>query len=179
MTSIIVPAGEDIAVHLTDDDVSWYVAVTNPTDGTTVLADSATAAVAALIDGYSGEDPEEAFLQRFDYAVRTTALQQGLVAVAAQEEGTFDVATAGEDVLTALFSDRGEVAEVSEWTLPLPFIHVASHYEPYTETPRPSGENVFLIDPYTEVTLLVSLSAAGTLDVSFRDEDSGEDDVVA
>ncbi|WIE80857.1 hypothetical protein [Curtobacterium sp. MCSS17_016] len=167
MTSVVVSPGEDITTHLSESD-RWVVAVTNPTSKVTVLADSLTDVVADMVDDYDPSDPAKAFEQRLDYVVRSTAFQQAIVAAAAVEDGTLDIDTVGEDALTALFSDRTEAAEVTEWNHSVPLLHVSSHYEPYTERPRPSG-NVHLLDPYTELTLLQSLHAAGSLEVLFRD----------
>ncbi|MBT2504290.1 hypothetical protein [Curtobacterium sp. ISL-83] len=166
-----MPAGEGITRHLQDGSV--ILAATNPSTGVTILGTSNTDVVAAIIDGYDATDTQEAFLQRLDFAVKTAAFQQGILAVISQEEGTLDIATAGEDTLTAFFADRSEPAKVTEWTSPVPLVHVATHYERYGELPRPTGENVHLLDPYTEVTLLLSLQEMGALEVSFRDEDYG------
>jgi hypothetical protein len=173
VTSIVVSPGEDITAHLSESD-RWVVAVTNPTSKVTVLSDSLTDVVADMIDGYDSSDPVHAFEQRLDYVVRSTAFQQGIIAAAAAADGTLDIETVGEDALTALFSDRSEAAEVTEWHHEVPLLHVASHYEPYTERPRPKG-NVHLLDPYTELTLLLSLHAAGSLEVMFRESTADED----
>jgi len=178
VTSVVIPVGEDITAYLSSDD-RWYVAVTNPVTGDTVLADSVTSAVVEIIDGYDSSDPAAAFEQRLDFVARTTAFQQGLLALASQEEGTLDVDTAGEDVLTALFGDRMEPADVDVWEQTVALVLVASHYEPYTDRRRPVGENVFLIDPFTELTLLLSLHAAGSLEVSFRDGDDTDEEAFA
>lgn len=179
MTSVVIPSGEDITAHLTDVDESWYVAVTNLTTGDTVLAESVTEVVQELVENYDPSDPEKAFLQRLDWVERATGLQQGLLAVAAANEGTLDIDTIGEDALTALFADRSEPAEVLVWDFEVPLLHVASHYDPYTERPRPVGANVHLIDPYTELTLLLSLASAGSLEVSFRENDDEDDEFAA
>ncbi|MGW8431208.1 hypothetical protein ACWGJ9_08790 [Curtobacterium citreum] len=173
MTSVVVSPGEDITARLSESD-AWVVAVTDPTTSTTVLADSLTDVVAGIIDGYDPADPERAFEQRLDYVVRSTAFQQGILATVAATEGTLDIESVGEDALTALFSDRSEAAEVTEWHHEVPLLHVSSHYEPYTERPRPVG-NVHLLDPYTELTLLLSLHAAGNLEVLFRESEADED----
>ena len=173
MTHVVIPAGEDITAHLSGGDHAWLIAVTNSSTGDTVLADTVTEVVEHLIDGYDPSDPEAAFEQRLEWAVQTTNLQQGLLAVVAQNEGTLDIDTIGEDALTALFTGRDEAAEVAQWRHEVPLLHVASHYEPYSERPRPEG-NVHLIDPYTELTLLLSLHAAGTLEVLYNDEDRDE-----
>jgi hypothetical protein len=173
VTSIVVSPGEDITAHLSESD-RWVVAVTNPTSKMTVLADSLTDVVADMIDDYDPSDPAKAFEQRLDFVVRSTAFQQGVIAAAAAADGTLDIETVGEDALTALFSDRSEAAEVLQWDHEVPLLHVSSHYEPYTERPRPKG-NVHLLDPYTELTLLLSLHAAGSLEVMFRESTADED----
>lgn len=173
MTSVVVQPGEDITAHLSSSE-RWVVAVTNPTSNVTVLAESLTDVVSDMIDGYDPSDPEKAFEQRLDFVVQSTGFQQGILATVAATVGTLDIEAIGEDALTALFSDRSEAAEVTEWAHEVPLLHVSSHYEPYTERQRPSG-NVHLIDPYTELTLLLSLHAAGNLEVAFRDDTADED----
>ncbi len=176
MTSVVVPPGEDIAAHLIADD-RWVVAVTNPTSNVTVLGESLTDVVADMIDSYDPSDPAKAFEQRLDYVVRSTGLQQGVLAAVAASDGELNIDTIGEDALTALFADRSEAAEVTEWHHEVPLLHVSSHYEPYTERPRPTG-NVHLLDPFTELTLLLSMHAAGNLVVMFRENTDVDDDEV-
>lgn len=153
-------------------------------------AETRTELLGALIPGYADlpdtqEGHDEALGQRWEQAVATAAaVQAGLVA-GATANGEFDPAEVGDDVLTALLSDRdrpfaglpvpdsaeesgagdsaGEEAVSFEWPADLPpLILVASDYAPYTSAPRPHG-NVVLLDPHTETTYLDSLAELGLI----------------
>jgi hypothetical protein len=66
---------------------------------------------------------------------------QQVLAANATEEGTFDPSLQSEDVLTAIFADRGEkIDEITEWAhADVPLVSVATEYAPYGTSVKPAG----------------------------------------
>lgn len=139
-------------------------------DDLVILADTRTEAVGHLIEGYAAlpadeEGDEEALYERYRSAVGIANAHQGALAAAAAEKGTFDPAAENENTLTALFTGRDEkLDEFAEWSHHVPLVLVASGYAPYTNSPRPTG-NVLWIDPFTETTYLDTLATAGLIEL--------------
>lgn len=139
-----------------------------------VLAETRSELTAELIEGYA-EIPEteagneQALIARYLSCVDIANTTQGLVAGQAAEAGTFDAAAETEDALTALFTDKAEkIDEITEWSHKVPLVLVASGYAPYTSTPRPAG-NVLWLDPFTETTYLDSLANTGLIELAVQE----------
>ncbi|GAA3635370.1 hypothetical protein [Microlunatus ginsengisoli] len=136
-------------------------------DDRVVEAGSLTELVADLIPGY-GELPgtadgdELALLARWQQAVTTANRVQAVLIADVAERGTFDVGTAGEEVLSVLFADRIDPVEVEEWAQPVPLVVVSTSYAPFTDATPPTG-NVRWINPHTELTYLQTLAGLGVV----------------
>lgn len=144
-------------------------------DDRAVLAETRTELTAAVIDGYAdlpeGEEGDtQALFARYESTVQIANTMQQVLAARAAEEGTFDPSVESEDVLTALFTDRGQkIDEIAEWTHSVPLVLVATEYAPYTSATRPAG-NVSFLDPYTETTYLDSLSGLGVIELYVQND---------
>lgn len=116
---------------------------------------------------------EEGAAARFD--LRTVALVEVAHRLQGLALSDVDTSTLDEDALTVLFHDRGtEVVDLAEWPEDLPPLFViASNYAPYSESPRPTGDVVFL-DAFNEKTFLDSLAAAGVVEVYELETDDPE-----
>lgn len=148
--------------------------------GEQVRADNLSDLVSALIPEYPqalDAGPAEQLISRADFCAAAAADAQARICYRWQEQDpeTFDALTEAE--LTALFADRRtplflpylDLAE--EWTHSIPLVLVRTDYAPFTSWPAPTG-NVMMVDPYTERTLLVSISGIRELDISlFVNED--------
>lgn len=128
-------------------------------------ADTATELLAQIIPGYAdlpdddtGHD--DALWPRYESAVATAVeLQETLIAAAA-ENGDFDAATAGEEVLTALLTAKTIPYTAPAWRQSVPLVLIDTDYQPFTSRPRPDGRVIFL-RPAQERDYLASLAEAG------------------
>jgi hypothetical protein len=124
------------------------------------FAERAGELVAVMIPGYetlgdSDRANDQALLLRYNHLVALAEYYQGQDVDRAQRLGL--LAGAGEEVLTALYSERTVPFEGERWDLPIALILLATDYQPYTERVLPKGERVLLLDPATEINYLVSL----------------------
>lgn len=131
------------------------------------VADTATELLWLVVAGYdqiAADDIEGAFYARVDHAAGVAALVQHGVIQSAIDDGfelDDDVAT------TAMMSSKTELIpasvrdSVESWNYPVPLVLVATLYAPYTDQPAPAGDNVILVDPYTEKGYLASLHRLG------------------
>ncbi|MCC3299824.1 hypothetical protein [Arthrobacter caoxuetaonis] len=145
------------------------------TQSAAVFAETRTELVAQLVEGYdelpvTGEGDDTALWLRYKAAVALANMHQQVLAGDAVNAGTFDPSVEDEDTLTTIFTDRSEkIDEIPSWDRDLPLVLVASGFAPYTTTPRPAG-NVLWIDPYTEKTFLDGVQALGLAEI-FAAED--------
>lgn len=145
------------------------------TQSVAVFAETRTELVAHLVEGYdklpaSGEGDDTALWLRYKASVALANMHQQILAADAANAGTFDPSVEDEDTLTTIFSDRQEkIDEISSWDRDLALVLVASGYAPYTTTPRPGG-NILWIDPYTEKTFLDGVQSLGLAEI-FAAED--------
>ena len=87
------------------------------------------------------------------------------------ERGAIDLTQVGDDVLTALFSDRrAPFAGVRrdgttsfDWVEDVPLVAIATDYAPFTSRPMPTGR-VVLLDPSSEMGYCLSLAALGLIE---------------
>lgn len=136
----------------TTDALMWQ-RFTGP-DGITHDADSSSAALALVIDGYGDDlDRDDAFLARLDHARHVVEELQARVLIGADVDAeTFDVLTA----------DKRSPVEAGVWDHDLPLFVVAVDYFPYSDTTAPTG-NVVLLDPSDEYAYMESLLGSGYL----------------
>ena len=151
-------------------------------------ADSATELVGELIAGYDeiptdDEGHDAASWQRALSSVQIAGqFQEGLMAKAT-EDGSFNVAEAGEDVLTAMLGDKSQPLhafpvtddgpKTTVWNQPVPLVLLATLYAPYTGVPAPTGR-IAWIDPATETFYLESLASLGLLTFLVSESAAGE-----
>ena len=131
-------------------------------------AGSLTELIGKLIPGYADIPPgtegdDVALLARWEYAVAAANLIQQVLIGASVEIGEFEVNTAPENVLTALFANRIDPVEAGEWTERVPLVLIASSYAPFTDRQPPTG-NVRWINPHNERTFLESIAAVGLVE---------------
>jgi hypothetical protein len=141
-------------------DGPWQLAMS--TSGSLFLGTSLTDLVAALIEGYPVDGTEdEQFFSRLHAAIGFAENIQGLRLAEKSSLGAF--APHGmkpEEVAIALEDKKAPVGTEGRWrNTEVPLVVMAAHYEPYTCLPAPTG-NIVSVDPYTELTLLESLSDA-------------------
>lgn len=163
-------------------------------EGLVTLAAARTGLLAEIIDGYADlagtavQTPEADPLldARYDFAVEAASLLQAGYLARAEKNGAYDLAAeTDEDVYLAYARGRGEPFagfrpapdggsrgdDVSfEWDREVPLVLIRTDYQPFTETPVPSGRVVFL-DPATETTLLDTLHSAGLIALLHRGDE--------
>lgn len=156
----------DVLQQITcDPDTRWRYAAIGA-DGTATLAESATEMVADFIDGYAGLDDKQALEKRWDVLVMlANAAQRHYVSLAVQN-GDLVLDTAGEHILTALFSDRSRPYLSDKWDGLTPLVLIATDYSPYTDRPAPKGKIVW-VNPETEVSFLRALDTLDVVGVVF------------
>lgn len=120
--------------------------------GASVVADTATEAMSALIHCYPALDDQQALVARHRFAENVaTSLQRVYSGMVSHVPAECSLAK------TSPVFTRG-------WFEQCPLVVVATHYQPYTDAVRPTG-NVVVIDPSTAVRLLRSVAAAGVIDL--------------
>lgn len=158
-----------VSIPARDDGTAWPY-VLNRGDRT-VFADTATDLVAALIPGYAdipatSGGADDALVARYENAVATANDTQPLVAASCVDAGTFDTSTAGEALLSALFSDRSQPLEgIEDWGEPVPLVLVSTDYSPFVEDRTPPSGNVLWLDPSDEMSHLRSLANLGLVEL--------------
>lgn len=141
-------------------DGPWQLAMS--TSRSLFLGTSLTDLVAALIENYPVPGTEDEQLKsRLHAAIGFAETIQGLRLAEKSSLGAF--APHGmkpEEVAIALEDKKSPVGTEGKWrNTEVPLVVMAAHYEPYTCLPAPTG-NIISIDPFTELTLLESLSDA-------------------
>lgn len=120
--------------------------------GASVVADTATEAMSALIHCYPALDDQAALVARHRFAEAVaTSLQRVYAEMVAHVPAECSLAK------TSPVFTRG-------WFEDCPLVVVATHYQPFTDAPRPAG-NVVVIDPSSALRLLRSVAAAGVIDL--------------
>lgn len=117
--------------------------------------------------------PEEKFQVRLEVLVGLANTVQ--TQVASELELPDD-----EDFLTVLFHDRAETTIAFEgWDVEgCPLFLIATGYAPYSEIPRPEGDEIVWLDPLNETTFLDSLEALGLVELLVKDPALMPDPVV-
>lgn len=130
--------------------------------GDVILADTVTEIVAELLDDYDPDDAASALTRRFDALAHTATNLQAVTFAAAREERDADDAGLDVDQLNAVLADKRFPPDwTGPWTGAIPLYLVATHFEPYTTVQAPTGDQVLLLDPYSERSFLDALCAAG------------------
>jgi hypothetical protein len=179
MTTITVPAEE---VDVTppahpDGEAGWLYLVMWPS-GDLLYSDNLGEIVVASIqddryqdflDDESDEAHDACLVMRYEELCDLgSKVQAYLVEEGVEQRGALDLNTVGEDVLTALFSDRHvpfagvwrDGATSYEWTEDVPLVAIATDYAPFTSRPAPTGR-VVMLDPSSEMGYCLSLAALG------------------
>ncbi len=155
---ITVPAGQPLPPG------EWAYAVIDR-GGAAYLADSASELVAHIVGesfagyralGHGPEDLERALEARTEFLAQVAGAAQRALA-----EGKISPTETDEQILTGTYASKA-VAFEGDWAGAIPLVALATHYEPYTDRPRPLGEVMF-VDPSTELTFLQSLESLGLL----------------
>lgn len=144
--------------------------------GDVIQSDNLTELVSAVVPEYP-DDVVGQLCARSDYAVAAASSAQARICARFSETDPEVFEALSEAELTALFADRRNPLFLpyldlsEEWSSIVPLVLVRTDYAPFTSWPAPTG-NVMMIDPYTERTLLVSMSGVRELDVTlFVNED--------
>lgn len=149
------------------------------------LADTATELIAvALEEGYDqipeGEKgDEDALLIRYQLATQyATAAQLEHVRKYVDVHGGFEGVE--EDVINAAFTPRIDPIplEGPTWNGPFPLVAIATNYAPFRPGVKIPKGDVVLVDPYTDTTLLESLSNVGVFQYRIH-ESASDDELVA
>lgn len=162
MPSIVV---EDFTgtAPLQEDGAGWPFALM--AGKVVVFSDCNAELVAALYAEYAlipDDDAEAALISRVDLAV---AMAEAIQAQYVQNflESAEGAAGITEETLEILAVNKNMALSVeTTWDHPVTLVGVATDYEPFRKVPAPTG-NILLLDPYTEVSLLETLSVSGAV----------------
>jgi hypothetical protein len=123
------------------------------------------AAVYGMVDYDVRGTAERRAEQRDAIALNAAAVAQGLIALAACDEGSFDPDVESEEVLTAIFSDRSLPAPDLAWSWrrpELPLVITSAAVALRGRGRRfPTRREVMVIDSRTSVRLVYSLAGIG------------------
>lgn len=180
MTTINVPfAEDDITPPPHPEGAEWLYLAMWPTGDITYSDNLGEIVVETiqddrykdLLDDDSDAAHDECLVMRYEELVHVADQVQAWMVSEGADRGTLDLASAGEDVLTALFQGRdrpfagvwrdGEMSV--EWTEDVPLVVIATDYAPFTDRPTPTGR-VIALDPSSEMGYCLSLAALGLLE---------------
>ena len=141
----------------------------------------------ALIDGYDratvaaqvAEEgvAEDALEKRVDveiikkrmlYSVGAQVVMQAQINVDNQEA----VAALPEKHREMINGTRVTQPDIVEWPHSVPLVLCTYEYEPYGQKPKPTGDSIVWINPFTDRSLIESLSSAGLVSVAYK-QDAG------
>jgi len=173
-TTITVEPGIEARLPARPDGSPWPLLLVH---GDTVTgADTATELLGHLIPGYTdlpdddaGHD--DALWYRYESAVATAGELQETVIAAAAENGEFDAATAGEEILTSLLSAKTVPYTGRVWLQSVPLVLIDTDYQPFTSRRRPGGRIIY-VRPAQEHDYLASLAEAGVIQFMVVDASS-------
>lgn len=167
MTSVLV---DDASIPVRDDGSLYPFSLSAVGYGGVVFSDNLTELVEGLIDGYSDvTDDGEALWLRVQHL--SLLAWQAQVSSLLHEDGVEDsqVPNFDEDVITAIFADKLDILDFDRWDVEYPLFLLATSYAPYTQAPRPEGDFLIWLDPYTEQTYISALGALGIAEVRMAD----------
>ena len=102
--------------------------------------------------------------RRILYALGRAVWLQALVNVGHPEE----IEAMDEVSRRAVSGSRYPQPSIVEWPHAVPLVLSRHDYAPYGDKPRPVGENIWWINPFTERSLIQSLHRIGDIEVSYR-----------
>lgn len=163
MTAIVVTHDEHGNTQVADPGRTFALLLGDRT----ILADTRTELVSALIDGYetllAGPRPvEETAWARCTFTLGVADLLAESLLSEAVSTGQLEVTDLSEDQINYLMPPERISARpfTGHWGAPVPLIALRSDYAPFTHLPAPTG-NVRFLDPSNETTLIDSLVEAG------------------
>ena len=108
----------------------------------------------------------EVVAKRIIYAVHRAVWLQALVNVDHQDE----VEAMDEELRRSISGNRYPQPDITEWSHTVPLVLSQHDYAPYGPKPKPTGENIWWINPFTERSLIQSLDRIGDIQVFYRKE---------
>jgi hypothetical protein len=132
------------------------------------LADTYTALVGAIIDGYddiADDDNDAAMSARYHHARSFAAVLQAGYNGQADDQGALAECDAAQ--VDALFADKvnaysADVFGSLDWDAPVPLVLIDGDYEPFTGLPAPTG-NIAWINAVEEQAFVNSLHDLGAI----------------
>lgn len=168
-THALLSPDQELPAH--PDDEKWaFVMVVGDQR---IVADTATELLSVVIEGYeNAADEVQAFTLRFDHAVVTARTYQDLYLTSfSSSEHAGDFFT-NDALLSAVMSPKYDAVN-PEWIpqdgwsgqqLPV-LVVVSTLYAPYQPHVVPAGDNILVLDPYSEINYLRSLSTSGQFEL--------------
>ncbi|WP_114906718.1 hypothetical protein [Ornithinimicrobium murale] len=151
------------------DGASWNHAMVFSQDGQMqmAVADTAGELLALVIDDYptrdaSVEDLVELDAARIDYGIRLAQGIQESWLASAVTEGALELGQADPRDVDAWFRAKDSGVDVGQWSRDVPLVCLDMAYEPFTDTPAPTG-NVAWVEVRDELSLLNSMSQLGLI----------------
>lgn len=144
-------------------------------DGAEIAADSRSQLVDQIIPGHGDLPVTEAGIAtalglREDHLASLAQRAQAIVMASLTVHNPEAIQELNEDALTAIYHDRGsEQIAIDVWDSDIPLFVMASSYAPYTEVPRPRGDQVVFLDSLNETTFLDSVVATGLAELYSRE----------
>lgn len=142
----------------------------------TVLADTRTELLDAVIDGYhqarTGQDGErEAAWLRYTTMLALADVAAASIFAAMVNDGTVALEDFSEDDLNTILPPNRIATRpfTGQWQGKVPLILIRSDYEPHSHLEVPTG-NVHFLDPTDESTFLESLTDAGLAELHVRED---------
>lgn len=127
-------------------------------------ADSCTALMGLLVDGYEAMDFEDAVFARYSLARTLATSAQASYIVQAEDNGDMAALTPAEIDTVFADKDRPFTADTGapEWTAAVPLVLIDVDYVPFTDRPAPTGRIVW-IRCAEERSMLLSLDEIGMI----------------
>ena len=149
-----------------EDGSKYPFALIAPTTPGTVFSDSLTELDEGIIDGYDeAEDDDDALWMRVNHLATLAWQAQASTLLHEGNREDSPVRFFDEDTITAVFADKLDILDFDEWAVKYPLFLLTTSYAPYTQAPRPKGDWIVWLDPYTERTYLEALAHLGYCEV--------------
>ena len=104
--------------------------------------------------------------KRIMYAVRRAVWLQALVNTDHRDE----IEAMDKASRRIISGTRCQQPAITEWSHNVPLVLSHHEYAPYGNKPKPRGENIWWINPYTERSLVQSLNRIGDIQVFYRND---------
>lgn len=142
---------------------SPFTFVTAGADVETIISNTLTGIVEAIISGYADlPEPQGGYDAHLDSRIGAlaglaSALQAGILA--SMQEGGLDLT---DDQLTALLHPKdGDVLEFEAWDSPIPLMLLATNYIPFSDIVPPEGDSIVWLNPHNEKLFMDSVVQLG------------------